>query len=85
MTDAISFEGRVERVDGHLTLRIPLAAGGNALAPLASGIGQIEGDHLCVVIPPWLAAKLSIADGSLVVVDNNNGKFSITRSAANDV
>jgi hypothetical protein len=39
---------------------------------------------LKVVIQPWLALKLRIAAGSLVIVDNVNGKFTITRSPAND-
>jgi hypothetical protein len=65
-------------------LRIPLAAGGDKLAPLALGIGESDGEFLNVVIQPWLAEKLRIAAGSLVVVDNANGKFTITRSGAND-
>ena len=84
MDDFISIEGPVELINGNLTLRIPLSAGGNQLAPFAHGIGQIEDDFLCVIIKPWLAEKLRIGEGSLVVVDNNNGKFTITRSAAND-
>jgi hypothetical protein len=44
----------------------------------------IDGEFLKVVIQPWLAEKLRIAAGSLVIVDNVNGKFTITRSAAND-
>jgi len=59
----------------RLTLRIPLAAGGDRLAPLARGIGDTDGEYLNVVIPPWLAGKLRIGAGSLVVVDNKNGKF----------
>jgi len=31
-----------------------------------------------------LAEKLRIGEGSLVFVDNQNGKLNITRSAAND-
>jgi len=37
-----------------------------------------------VVIQPWLAEKLRIGAGSLVFVDNCDGKFNITRSAKND-
>ena len=48
------------------------------------GIGEIEGENLNVVIKPWLAEKLRIGAGSLVFVDNRNGKFNITRSAKND-
>jgi len=84
MADTISIEGPVELVDGDLVLRIPLSAGGDKLVPLAHGIGHIEGDYLCVVIKPWLAEKLGIDAGSIVVVDNKNGKFTISRSASND-
>ena len=84
MSETISIEGPVELVNGELTLRIPLDASGEKLATLARGIGKIEGDCLNVTILPWLAEKLRIASGSLVVVDNLNGKFTITRSAAND-
>ncbi len=84
MSDFISLEGPVELVAGQLMLRIPLAAGCDRLAPLAQGIGEMDGEHLIVVIKPWLAEKLRIAAGSLVVVDNENGRFTITRSAATD-
>jgi hypothetical protein len=83
--DPISLEGPVEEVDGQLAIRIPLEAGGDASAPLARGIGAIEGQFLKVVIQPWLAEKLRIGAGSLVLVDNVNGKFTITRSAKNDL
>ncbi len=84
MTDVISLEGPVELVDGKLLIRIPLAAGGDKLAPLARGIGETDGEYLKIVIQPWLAEKLRIGEGSLVVVDNKNGKFTITRSEWND-
>ena len=84
MSDFIYLEGPVERVDGQLILRIPLAVGGDQLAPLARGIGTTNGVYLNVVILPWLAEKLRIEEGSMVVVDNQNGKFTITGSAAND-
>jgi hypothetical protein len=81
---AVSLEGPVELIDGELAILIPLDVGGAALAPFAKGIGEIEGPFLKVVIQPWLAEKLRIGVGSLVIVDNLNGKFTITRSAAND-
>jgi hypothetical protein len=71
-------------VNGELAILIPLEAGGAVLAPLAKGIGEIDGEFLKVVIRPWLAEKLRIGAGSLVIVDNANGKFTITRSPAND-
>ena len=82
--DFVSLEGPVELLKGQLTLRIPLAAGGDKLAPLARMSGHVEGEYLNIVIQPWLAEKLRIGPGSLVFVDNRNGKFTITRSAAND-
>jgi hypothetical protein len=82
--EPVSVEGPVEEADGQLVIRIPLDAGGAALAPLATGIGSIEGDCLQVIIRPWLAEKLRIGLGSLVIVDNLTGKFTITRSARND-
>jgi hypothetical protein len=84
MSDTISIEGPVEMIDGNLMLRIPLSVGGDRLAPLSRGIGRVEGEYLCVVIQPWLADKLRLGAGSLVLVDNLNGKFNITRSPRND-
>ena len=84
MSNWISIEGPVELIDGRLMLRIPLGEGGEDLEPFARGIGYIVGDCLQVVIQPWLAEKLRIDAGSVVVVDNKNGKFTITRSPAND-
>lgn len=84
MAEVVSLEGPVEIFDGELAILIPLQAGGAVLALLAKGIGEIDGEFLKVVIQPWLAQKLRIGAGSLVIVDNVNGKFSITRSAAND-
>ena len=81
MDDITSLEGPVERVEGKLTLRIPLAAGGQALAPCARGVSEIDGEDLKVTIPEWLAEKLGIHEGSLVIVDNRNGKFNIRLSA----
>jgi hypothetical protein len=80
----ISIEGPVERIGDDLTIQIPLSAGGSVLAPFAKGVGQIEGDYLVVVIKPWMADTLRIREGSLVVVDNKEGQFTITRSAKND-
>jgi len=84
MSDTFSIEGPVELVGGELMLRIPLDAGGAKLAPLAGKIGKVQDDCLCIVIQPWLAEKLRVGAGSLVVVDNQNGKFTITRSPEND-
>ena len=73
----VSLTGPVERIDGQLTLRIPLAAGGGALAPLAARIGTVDEHHLNIVIKPWLAEQLGISEGSLVDIDDIDGQFNI--------
>lgn len=80
----VSLEGPVTLVNGELVLRVPLSAGGGSLAPFVGTVGKVEGEDLVVVIQPWLAKKLRIGAGSLVIVDNLEGKFRITRSEAND-
>ena len=80
MPDTISIGGPVEKRDGQLMLRIPLEAGGRDLVDCARGIGTVEGDFLVVVIQNRLAAKLGLAAGSAVIVDNEGGKFNIRRN-----
>jgi hypothetical protein len=80
----MSLEGPVERIDGELVLRIPLEAGGHELAPLIRRGSRIEGDFLVISIPPDLATHLRVNEGSLVVVDDRENRFNITRSEAND-
>ena len=88
MEDSVSIEGPVEMIDGNLTLRIPLSVGGDKLAPLARGIGRIEGDCLCVEIKPWLAEKLRIEASGLLAralqheVDHLNGILFIDRMSS---
>lgn len=77
--DAVAcLEGPVESIDGRLVLRIPLSAGGAAFVECARGISRIVGEELEVTIPDWLAEKLGICEGSTVVVDNREGKFTMT-------
>ncbi len=72
-----SVQGPVEKVDGKLTLRIPLDQGGRELIKCSRGISEIDGEYLKVTVPEWLAGALRIEEGSLVLVDNQNGKFNI--------
>jgi hypothetical protein len=83
--DIVSLEGPIEEVDGKLTLRIPLDAGGNALIESSRGIATVDGAFLCVEIPAWLASKLRVVAGDLVNVNNVGGKFNITPVAARQV
>jgi hypothetical protein len=72
-----SLTGPVERLDGRLFLRIPLEAGGSDLVESARGISTVADGLLIVEILPWLAEKLKIREGSLVTVDNRDGKFNL--------
>ncbi len=53
------------------------------MVPIAPPTSSVKGNFLYIVIPDLLAEKISVKDGSLVVVSNNNGEFSITRSEKN--
>ena len=74
----VSIKGPVLKVDGKFTLLIPLEAGGNDLIKCSRGIAEIEGEDLKVTIPDWLSDKMGLEEGSLVHVDNEDGKFNIT-------
>ena len=41
------------------------------------GIGIADGEFFSIHIMDWLAKKLSIGEGSIVSVNNANGKFNI--------
>jgi hypothetical protein len=56
MAEVVSLQGPVEVVNGELALLIPLEAGAAVLAPLAKGIGKIDGEFLKVVIRPCAAS-----------------------------
>ena len=75
--DITSLSGPVEKVNDQLVLRIPLEAGGSDLIECSRGISEIEGDYLKITIPEWLAGMLRIHEGSLVSVDNREGKCNI--------
>ena len=77
MTEITSLQGPVESIDGKLMLRIPLNAGGSEFVECSRGIGQADEEFLNVVIQPWLATRLNIHEGSIVAVDNRDGKFNI--------
>jgi hypothetical protein len=72
-----SLEGPVERIDGKLTLLIPLDAGGDQFIQCTRGISEVQGGELKIVIQEWLAGMLRIEDGDLVTIDNANRKFNI--------
>lgn len=70
-------QGPIEKIDGKLILFIPLAAGGDQFIECSKGIAEVEGKYLKVIIPEWLAGTLRIDEGSVVNIDNKDGKFNI--------
>jgi hypothetical protein len=77
MDNVTSLQGPVEKEGEKLVLRIPMQAGGSQFLACARGISEVEGEYLKIVIPEWLAGMLRIDEGSMVSVDNANGKFNI--------
>ncbi len=80
MATITSWTGLVEKTDGKLVLRIPLASGGDELVACTQEAGKVEGDFLNIVIVDRLAEELGIFEGSTVDVDNADGKFHIRLS-----
>jgi len=77
MSEVTSLQGPVEKIDGKLTIMIPLEAGGDQLVACSRGLSEIQGEYLKITIPEWLSGMLRIEEGSLVSVNNANGKFNI--------
>jgi hypothetical protein len=77
MDEVTSLRGPVEKIEGKLTLLIPLEAGGDQFVECTKGIAEIHGTFLRVTIPEWLSGLLRIDEGSTVSVDNANGEFNI--------
>jgi anaerobic selenocysteine-containing dehydrogenase len=79
-----SLSGPVDLVDGRLMLQIPLEHGGDQFVAVSRRIGTVVGDELHVTIPDWLAQKLGIVDGTIVDIDNRDGKFNIRPQASGE-
>ncbi|MGA8537907.1 MAG: hypothetical protein WB566_00325 [Terriglobales bacterium] len=77
MDNVTSLQGPIEKIEGKLTLMIPLEAGGDQFIECSKGISEIQGEYLKITIPEWLSGMLRIEEGCLVSVDNENGKFNI--------
>jgi hypothetical protein len=77
MDDLASLQGPVEKVDGNLVLRIPLAGGGDEFVECSRGISEVKDEFLVIEIKEWLAGVLRIEEGDVVSVNNADGKFNI--------
>ena len=85
MEEVKSLEGLVMKVNGVLTLLVPLGNRGAELAETACGISEAQGDFLKIAIPEWLAGMLEIEEGDLVCVGNTDGEFEIHASSQDPV
>jgi hypothetical protein len=75
MTEPISVQGPVLKINGQLMLLVPVDRGNKAWVAYARGAWEAAGDCLKIVIPDWLAGILRIEEGDLVCVSNWDGKL----------
>ena len=76
-----SLQGPVLKVNGKLTLMIPLVDGGAEYPARSRGISEVAGACLKIAIPEWLAGILRIDEGDIVTVSNWDGKLRIEPNA----
>lgn len=72
-----SLQGPVLKVNGKLTLMIPLEDGEAEFVACSRDISEAEGACLKIAIPDWLAGMLRIDEGDIVSVSNWNGELHI--------
>jgi hypothetical protein len=75
--DESYLEGPVLKIDGQLSLLIPLDGGGSEFLECSRGISEVHGEFLKIVIPDWLAGLFRIDEGDLVCVSHVDGKLHI--------
>ena len=67
----------LEVVDGKLVLRIPFADGGRAFLEATRDFATVDAEALTVEIPKAIAEQLGLGEGSVVLVTNRDGEFSL--------
>jgi translation initiation factor IF-1 len=82
MNEWTELQGPVLKVNGQLMLLVPLEDGGAEFVDCARGVSEVEGPHLKIAIPDWLAGMLRIDEGDIVCVSNWDGKLQIRPSEA---
>jgi hypothetical protein len=71
------FRGRSRKSKVNLSYESHLKLAASELIECSRGISEVEKDYLKITIPEWLAGMLRIDEGSLVSVDNRNGRCNI--------
>ena len=67
----------LEVINGKLVLRIPLSDGGSEFVEATRGFATVDAEALTVEIPEDLAAQLGLQEGTVVLVENRDGEFSL--------
>jgi len=70
--------------DGKLVLNVPLANGGSEFVECSKGISKVEEKYLKIVVPDWMATKMGFGKGSLVDINNRDGKLHIDSAIESD-
>lgn len=78
-SELFPLQARVQTLNGHLVIYVPLDRGGRQLASITRGLSDTEGAQLKIVIPEWLANEVGIQEGTDVSIDSRDGQFSLTR------
>ena len=77
MSGATYLKGPIEMREGKLVLLIRLNDGGDKFIECTRGIGEVEGDCLRITIQDWLASKMGFRAGSIININNEDGKFTM--------
>jgi hypothetical protein len=85
MEELMSLQGPVLKVNGQLTLLVPMEDAGSESIDCRRGISEVAGAYLKIVIPDWLVGMLRIEEGDLVSVSNWDGTFEIQPDVARAV
>jgi hypothetical protein len=85
MEELLLLQGPVLKVNGRLTLLVPIEDVGSDSIECRRGSSEVSGAYLKIVIPDWLAGMLRIEEGDVVCVNNWDGTFEIRPNVAGTV
>jgi hypothetical protein len=85
MEELMSLQGPVLKVNGRLTLLVPMEDVGSDSIECRRGISEVSSGYLKIVIPDWLAGMLRIEEGDVICVNNWDGTFEIQPDVARAV
>ena len=71
----IYLSGPIERIDGKLSMCIPLEEGGEVLAEYTKGISRIQDGQLIISPPENMLAGMGIFEGTEIEITIKDGRF----------